>query len=157
MFETYIRDFIKYLLPVILRTQALMDWLYSLLAPGADLVEWFSDYRDETSRNLSFNGQTIVLERALNLHYDTGDGIYITNAEITGTVAYMYKQGDDATMYAWEDGGDDTLYLWYSGDVVGAYDFTVYVPVALVFEEVEMRAFVDQYRLAGKRYQIVTY
>jgi hypothetical protein len=38
-----------------------------------------------------------------------------------------------------------------------AMDFIVYVPVAVTFNESEMKAVINFYKLAGKRYTIQTY
>lgn len=48
-------------------------------------------------------------------------------------------------------------YLINQGEALQYWDFIVFVPVAVAFSNSEMRALVDRYRQAGKRYTIQTY
>lgn len=49
------------------------------------------------------------------------------------------------------------LYLINKGEALQSLDFIVWVRVLLLFDQVEMRALIDTYKLAGKRYTIMTY
>lgn len=48
-------------------------------------------------------------------------------------------------------------YLINKGEALQPTDFIVWVPVALVFDINELRALVNRYKLAGKRYTVQTY
>jgi hypothetical protein len=52
---------------------------------------------------------------------------------------------------------DYTTYIRRKGESYLAYDFIVWVPVALVFDMNEMRALINRYVQAGKRYSIQTF
>ena len=61
-----------------------------------------------------------------------------------------------STPVVWQDVGAVPV-LWNKADYNNDTDFIVRVPVAVGFDHVVMRAQVDQYKIAGKRYQIKTY
>lgn len=50
-----------------------------------------------------------------------------------------------------------TFRLLRKGETLQPFDFIVWTPILLVFDEAEMRALIDTYRMAGKRYSIQTY
>jgi len=51
----------------------------------------------------------------------------------------------------------DVLFLFNDDEAGSQYDFIVYVPSSVTFSETVMRAEIDQYKLAGKLYLILTY
>lgn len=50
-----------------------------------------------------------------------------------------------------------TFRLIRKGEALQPFDFIVWVPLLLVFDEAEMRSLINTYRMAGKRYSIQTY
>jgi hypothetical protein len=52
---------------------------------------------------------------------------------------------------------NDVFFLRRSGEYNITYNFIVKVPISVVFDIVEMKAIIDYYRFAGKRYKIITY
>ncbi len=56
----------------------------------------------------------------------------------------------------WSDEGEQ-LYLKNRSESQVQFDFTIWVPAALVYDENELRALVAIYKLAGKRYNIISY
>lgn len=58
---------------------------------------------------------------------------------------------------SWSFHKDFDTYIRRKGESLQGIDFIVYVPIELVFDEAEMRALIERYRQAGKRYTIETY
>lgn len=56
----------------------------------------------------------------------------------------------------WSDEGE-RLYLLNKAEGQNSFDFIVWVPAGLVFDQNEMEALIDLYKLAGKTYVILTY
>lgn len=48
-------------------------------------------------------------------------------------------------------------FIYYRSEFSIQYDFIVNVPITILFDNKAMRALIDFYRLAGKRYKIITY
>jgi hypothetical protein len=60
------------MLPSLLRRPRLIAWLRSLLTPLRQLYTDFITYTRYAQRELSYNGQTMILEGALNDGFDSG-------------------------------------------------------------------------------------
>ena len=58
---------------------------------------------------------------------------------------------------SWEFHKEFDLYLRRKGESLQGVDFIVWVPLELVYDEFELRALVNRYKQAGKRYIIQTY
>lgn len=56
----------------------------------------------------------------------------------------------------WQNRRERT-WFYNQSEYISAFDFIVWVPVAVVFDINEMKAVINLYKLAGKRYQILTY
>jgi len=54
----------------------------------------------------------------------------------------------------WAQDTGSPLFLFNSSEAGSQYDFIVYVPASISFDNTKMRKQIDQYRLAGKRYTI---
>ena len=48
-------------------------------------------------------------------------------------------------------------YLINKNEAGNSFDFIIHVPVGVTFDTAELRALVDRFKLAGKRYTIITY
>jgi len=126
-------------------------------------------------------GDIIYIEDVTNDPYT-----FIFNAAEQATETYLYNNYDAAVTYAedeysmfandiyislqnantnntpdvsplwWSDDGD-VLFLLNQEEFDSLFDFIVYVPVAVTYDENVMTAQVNQYKIAGKRYYIDTY
>ena len=132
---------------------------------------------------MTFDGRTIQLERLLNLyyysHFDPGEDvgnagyrIWIEDeiSDVPTVFLYLHSENQPLWTYLHDEippapppppgGGEDTegpVYLYTNQEYYGAFDFVVWVPASLIFDETEMRALVDFYKRAGARYAIQTY
>lgn len=78
-----------------------------------------------------------------------GNHIYISTQNGTGKSPtswpnYWIKEG--LAQFWWNESEDATI-----------YDYTVWVPIAVTYTDAGMRAHINQYNLAGRRYIILTY
>jgi hypothetical protein len=152
---------IQQLLPSFLRKPVQQLWLYALLGPLAELHAVFLAYRTDKLRELSYNGQTINMEAMLNYYWPSGGGgIFIENNPQQLPVVYTYYQVEQQPpLYIFANGeAAPPTYIYSDAEyLAGNVDFIIWVPVATVYTEAAMRARVDLYRAAGKRYRIQTY
>jgi len=121
---------------------------------------WMYDVRYK----LSHTNQVIYLEKVLNEYYEVAGydptdhentkGIYIDDGDKI-PINYMYQPEEDKPLYVEAPGLE---YFMYTPQEISASftHFTVMVPVALSYEEVEMRGVIDYYTNT-KRYTIETY
>lgn len=185
------------LLPPWWRRSRFVRFLLLMVSPVKWLHSLFLAERSRVLYELSFTGQTMSLEGALNDRFDPDvRGIYIENPPDPvvhflfrrveeGDAKHVYRKWYDSTYYlegqyaiskgaVWRAEADNSesppsesnMDWSFIGPVVHLrrkaenqleYDFIIRVPVEVVYNESEMRALVDRYRVAPKRYAIITY
>ena len=150
--------------------------LYVAMFPLKQLIVDFAVWGGIKRREVHFNSQVIILERALNLRYldmdkwatdasPTADnGIYIDDTNVITNLGYAWNinEGQPNDGYAYNTGETPipphtTEYAYNLDEYAGQTLFIVKVPQWLNYDESEMRAFIDNYRMAGRTYTIETY
>lgn len=126
------------------------------------LFAWF-DYKTQ------FTGEVISLEYFLNNQYDpTLRRIYIDTFDDVSDMYLFNRVEADESIYVYNSSeysnptgpvnplaDPEQLYLYNETELENIATFTVFVPIGLVYNQIQMRADVDYYRVAGKTYQIV--
>ena len=132
------------------RKKIRISWLSALLKPFSNLHFIFLSFFNTTKDEIKWNGQTIKLEKLLQEKF--GAGIYITNYSQTSN-GFFVGTGSDVKAY-W---GDELDILNYIGNSyqISSNNFTVNVPVAIVFTQSVMEAYINKYKLHGTTYNIV--
>ncbi|MFC4163992.1 hypothetical protein ACFOWU_10020 [Epilithonimonas zeae] len=144
------------LLPTFLRGKKMKAYLKSLIFPISKLYDSFIINREDNLFNVNHNGQKCYLRAVLNEEYDRQlrrieiddgnlhDRIYIyPEVQIIGQLDLIKNLG--------------TLYI-YSDDDYGdtGVDFYVRVPSAVEYDAYKIKYLIDFYKLATKRYKIIT-
>jgi hypothetical protein len=155
-----ITKLITWLLPSLLRKPKQVAWLRALLWPVNQLHGQFVEFIDYKRYELDFTGQVISLERLLNDKYDnTLRRIFING--FPRPRRFVFRDGNNLINY-------DKPYIYRDGSTVpnregfflfagtGSLNvsFIINIPNALTVNELELRALVDKYKLAGKYYTI---
>lgn len=141
----------------VVRKPRIVDFIYAASKPLRDVVLLFNALRDNTRYELQFNGQVIYLEHVLNDLFDpVNREIYITDdANIEYT--YIYLNGESGTnqpyIYLNSETPTNQAYLATSAEQLSQYHFIVNIP-ATVVDLYGLRAIIDKYKLAGRRYSI---
>lgn len=163
MFNFDFLNTIKRLLPPKRRKIKYIAWLAGLFSPLRKLKDQFTTLQADKNYEIAFNTQTLSLENRINQHYSLPLGtIYIeTIASISNDVFDFWLSENQTPKYVyWLSENSTPQYIYWlsetSPQAIGN-DFIVYVPAALVFDEQEMKAIINLYKLAGKRYTIVAY
>lgn len=151
------------------------DALYSLRITGQTtyLEKALNDRFDFVNRLIYIETATDINQFYLRNKMELAPKIYFYNKY---NPDHHYEQGQYATSQGhvwktlvdspanppgtdpseWSDEGKQ-LYLKNKGEGQILYDFIIWVPAALVFDENELRALVAIYKMAGKRYTIMTF
>ncbi|UGU15223.1 hypothetical protein LS482_16240 [Sinomicrobium kalidii] len=137
------------LLLIPLRKPRMVAWLQSLLQPVSTLHYEWKQNRERNLYRLRHNGQVCYLRKALNDEFDPE----LRRIEIADGSRfrrnYIYTQAEQQPRYL------GTMYLRPSSDYEDTgVDFIVLVPAGLIYDPYDMRALVDFYKLASKRYRI---
>ena len=149
---------IKRLLPTQKRDTWHLEWLASIIKGVKNIYDDFTTFKTETLRQLSLNSQKLLFEKAINDDVDsTLKRIYIDNSadDLEDSYFYQLSEGqDDAFCYKLTEEPFSGRYMYSIREYLSPYDFTVFVPTALINEVEKIKAIVNFYKLAGKRYLI---
>ena len=142
------------LTPTFLRREKLSAWLRALHYPLIKVADDFNVNRNANLYNLAHNGQVCYLRAALNDRFDISRRRIKILEGNRYKRYYIYTKAEQKPFYLKDN---RKLYLRQSYDYADTgVDFIVLVPARLIYNEYEMTALVEFYKLAGKRYKIVT-
>ena len=150
IFELNLRRLVILLLPTFLRKARLVAWLQILIAPLEQLQYSFNQKRNSDLVTLTHNGQKCYLRKILNDNFDqTLRRIRIEDMTHFNAV-YVYTEPENQPVYLEEK------YLYTSGEMqVSGVNFSVRIPKTLRTRNVEIKALIEAYKIASKRYIII--
>lgn len=155
MYNVNWNDKINNWLPALMRRARQRAWIRSLIAPVVWLHGVFVAYRTRTRRHLLSTGQVCYLERYLNDYFNK-TSIYIITHSRTHHYVGRVADGDALMVGLVADGTPPFVGL--KSDYTLENDFTVYVLNEVGKPtEAQVRAEVDKYKLAGKKYNVFYY
>ncbi len=148
---------IQLLSPTFLRKKRMAAFLISVIKPLDTLYE-------STLYKMQHTCQVISLEKMLNEHFAVS-GYDAKNHENTKVITitdeyfphenYIYTQGENTPSVDYDNTNlwldEDAIFL---EDGVQHFDFAVNIPATIPFIEAKLRAIIDYYKLAGKKYRI---
>ncbi len=144
-----IKKLVVLLLPTFLRHRKIVAWLHSLVTPLSVLHNDFMRVREKHLYELNHNGQVCYLRKVLNDEFDPNQRRIIIRDGNKYNRQYIYTRGENKPKYL------GTMYLRPPSDYEDTgVDFIVEVPKE-TYNELEMKALIDYYKLASKRYKIV--
>jgi len=158
MYNDNISNNLKLILAPLKRKLSILAFLAPPLKPLINLWQSFQSYSNAVSEKININYQVISLEYGLNKKFNSGNpGIYISDAysldqkfvwrKIENRKVYIYRKADNKA----------SNYFYTRADYLSDNEFIINVPVTLIFNNNEMIAYVNQYKVAGFRFKIVTY
>lgn len=134
-------------------------WVYSCLHVMELMHNSFLEYREQKLLELSYNGQTMMLEYALNNTYPEAAGlIYIDNQTINNDSVYInFLSESDEPNYIYFLSENVDQYVGYLSEGTLSVDFVVYYPNTFAPDRNQMAAFIKKYAVAGKRFILKIY
>jgi hypothetical protein len=145
------------LLPVLLRKPRMLAYLNALVAPVATLYVDFLAYEASTRLELSFNGQTLAFERALNVRFDPvfrRIRIINSDAQTESTYDNFIREGQPWQYMTFKREGPPWLYDYGFAELQNQVGFVVRVPQSLAPKEPAIIARVRQLKLAMIKFRI---
>jgi hypothetical protein len=151
-------DFTKTLLASVLRQPVHLAWLRALHRPVVELYGWFADFVATSRTELSYNGQTLMLEKALNDRFDpVFRRIKIINSDTELSPVYLNfvaeLQPPVPVYFVAEN--EAPLYLDKWVNYTNQVGFTVQLPRSLRPQEVAVQARIKQLKLALIRHKLL--
>lgn len=144
------------LTPTFLRKEKTLAWLRVLIFPIAQLyAEWYNN-RQQNLYKLRHNGQICYLRAVLNDEFDPQLRRVRIDDGAGAKPFYIYTEGENKPKWLNVEAVNKPIYLHGQAAYAGTgVDFYVHVPADLNFDKNKMRALIDFYRLASKRYEII--
>lgn len=151
MFNLDIDKLILWLIPAALRKPVLYAWLKALCLPVIQLYDQFMIRRLASLYRISHNGQVFSMEAMLNDRFDLiARRIYITDG-FTKDRIYIYTRLENKPVSL------GVIPLYNRSDYADTgVDFIVWIPNEILIsteDQFELRALLNFYKLAGKRYR----
>lgn len=157
-----------------------LAWLHSLITRIRNVHAVFVAFVFNTETQLQYNSQVIYLERALNEKFNSSlpayssytpegvsgpIGIYISQATDTIERVYIFNKSESRpkTFIYNKSESEYPTYIYNKSELHDQPDFTINVPIALgdvttdIALQKAIRAYVNLYRYAGKRFNIINY
>lgn len=155
IFRVDYNKLIKLLLPVMLRRPVLIALLETVVSPVDILYGRFLSNRDSNLYRLGITPQVCFLEKALNDRFDiSARGIYIDDGMFFDEL-YLFTAGEAADEYIYTAKEAADIYIYTRSETADqGTDFIVNVPSTIRFDEYEMNALVEIYKLASKTFKI---
>lgn len=159
--KRYVIDYVKLVtqrVPIDLRFDDLMAYLMALVGPLVYLYNKLLAFRDSIIYKLTITPQVAYLEKMLNDRYDNAlRRIYIEDGESTNAIP-LYTKAELQPVILYTKGENQPISLYTKGEAGQfTFDFVVWVPLGLTFDETEMTALVNTYKLVSKFFKIQTF
>ena len=141
--------------PVHWRFPVLLSWVISVAALSNDLYNRFLAYRNLIKYSLLITPQVCYLEKALNDRYDVVlRRIYIEDAPEHLPVALFARAENKPVRLFTKDEGNPVI-LWRRAETAEfGVDFIIFIPIDVVFDMPQLRAFVTAYKLTTKTFEV---
>lgn len=147
-------------IPFDLRFPEVVAYLMILAAPFIGLYNNFLLFRDQVIYKLTITPQVVYLEKMLNDRYDTTlRRIYIMDGQEYAQL-FIYRKAElkPLFLYRKSEVAKPKNYLYVSGEVgQSTFDFVVFVPVEIPFDQNEISSLIESYALPSKDYNIQTF
>ena len=140
----------------------LRDFISSLIQS----LQFNSDQLDPFYENLlkrsKYNGQKMVLQKALNEIFATGGGaheIIVQTILDPTTYLYFYEPSETVFEYFFEPSESDPIFFFEPSETPSPYDFEVKIPVADWTAELQRRVTseTELIKIVGKTFTVITY
>lgn len=157
IFDVDFDRLIKRFVPSFLYTEPMVSWLVTLSKPIRTVYGVLSAFISATRLTLSYNSQTLIFETYLNDVFDPGPNrIYIDNTFSFAQKFFIFFEVENQTPdFIWfASEGQPVTYLNFNSEFANNFDFIVFVPASLVFDQNKMNQIIKNTKLAGKRYKI---
>lgn len=151
MFDLIIDTIVEWVNITFLRKEKYLALINCAVKPVKDTLESLRALRTRTKYRLIHNGQICYLQAVLNDRYDNLlRRIYIEDGEVNGGT-YVFTPGEELPLYL-----QTYIYSYDDWYLNGEY-FVVVFPIDFDLElyKNEIRAIIDEYKLATKKYIII--
>jgi hypothetical protein len=155
IFQIEYKKLAKQLLPVRLRNAITLAYSGAFIWYLQWIYNAFKTNRAANLYRLKITPQVVYLEKLLNDRYDIALRRITIDDTITHDALYIYQRDEAKPLPIYLKSENKPVYLYRAEETdLNPVDFTISIPSDIAFQEAELRAMVDSYKLAGKTYII---
>jgi hypothetical protein len=159
IFEFSLKKFAGRVVWPALRKPRILALVDVLLHPLRQLQTELRAFIDAKRVELTYTGQTILLQKYLNDRFDAEQIRIIVIHNDGGAALYLYNETEgQAPKYLYNESEISTpVYLYFEGETGTAFieDFQVHIPADLASIQEQIRQAVKKYKIAGVTYSVV--
>lgn len=150
LFNVDFNAYTRAMLPFLMRKPKTLAFLSVLMSPIKSLYNLFKKNRDQNLYFLDHNAQVVRMEAVLNDRWDEGlRRITITDGTAKEALIIYREDETKPAVYLFTDAENNPVALYQDSELDEGDDFVVNVPIDIVFDEDEMKALVNKYRLTS--------
>lgn len=132
------------------RKPKLLATIKCLIAPTVWLYDILKAFVNETLYYLYHNSQVVFMQAALNDQFDTVlRRITIVDGPDIDPL-YIYQVAEDKPVYIYTEAENQPVYIYTEAETIAGPDFIVRVPNTISFNDKQMVALIERYRLPSK-------
>ena len=135
------------------RNKVNLKWLSALLAPLKDLHADFKSFREKNIYRLNHNSQVVYMTEVLNDRFDKILRRIVIEDGLDTDALIIYRRDELKPVFVKRRIEADPTFLYRRSEVGGS--FVVKGPICILYDVYEMRALIDQYRLASKNEYLI--
>jgi len=146
----------KWLVPIPLLGKRILAFINATVFELKVIYNAMLKQRDNFKYYLSITPQVCYLQKMLNDRYDYFDRRITIDDGQSFDALYVYQKLENKPVFLFQKSENQTPVYLYKKNETGndADDFVVNVPVAVLFDEPEMKALINTFKLAGTVYSI---
>jgi len=153
MFSIDFEHIIRLILPRLKRTPLRTAWIIVIVSGLKAIYQYLTEYRVESNYKASMNGQTIYLEKRLNDYFNSGNsGIEILPHNVINYI-YVMNNNEGVALYT-QNSPSASVFLTDTRFYNNLLYFEVLIPSGVSAPENQVRAILDKYIYASRRYNI---
>jgi len=166
LFNTNWKTQIVNIIPPEIRGQSFIDFIDSLLVAIQTNMDTMFAFETDIMKRAKINAQKMVLQAALNDIFGVVIAPFIIiETALPGAAENVYTinegEGAPTVLYSYNESEftSDPIFLFNEAEAVSAFDFVVKIPVGIWTAELErqVKSEVNLYKLAGTKFNIITY
>lgn len=138
----------------------LLAFIEAAAAPLKPTIDGFQNYAETMVRQARWNSQRAIIESALNEAFPNGGGgiqVETVNQAIQRNRIWFLTEGQQPRFIYFLAAGQPPIYAYSVAELLSFVDFHVKVPTGSLTDFDALRRFVNRFRIAGKRFDIIYY
>ncbi len=149
------KTLVIWLLPSVLRKPRVIALAMNFIGGIVKIYNSLMAFRVSMLYKLTISPQVCFLEKALNDRYDDLLRRITISDPKQYDYLYVYRKSENKPQYIYKRSESKPVWLYTRAETARfQVDFLILIPVAVLFNANELKALVDSYKLASKKFKV---